>query len=540
MQLLYQVNCNLLFECLALLRYSSETENCMKHLKHFMIIKRKTKLFAIIALILSGLFFSLVVFTSIPLGIPDDWVWTRITKFPAFPLYELIAIILFFATAVFFAFKIDFQLGKLSHKLVCVFIIIVMSMMFDYYVLLSGRVGVSEHVFAVIDPYTSGYLMVAGEIKKPGKYFSDFDKILEKDAYDSNHIDVHPFGNIAFCYTVLEWCRNSPAPEWLVKKLLPDNVLADVREAGKNGAFHGVSRNDAIYVAGALIVLLFLAMNFLSRIMLAAALLVMTRGSSRNLGLNSILLSFSIPAVILFLGQHDVMMFFIGAVCTLLLTLTIKYEWKKFPVFSVLTGMMLAVGVIHTLAFSMFIVAAILTIFFSRRLSGRYVKIGALTGGGLSVVLLCMFHGIDIVTMCLLASRNNSRFFAESSRCWYWFPFNLFDFVVFISPFLAILPLMILPKLKMLKSLSFSHVQALALSCVSVMLFLLVSPFSRGEMGRLLLFFMPLYALSACLVLAYQKLSNKIYLLCVLNAAAGTALLLAMRLTLKLALVFYV
>ena len=505
-----------------------------------MIIKRKIKLFAISGLILSGLFFSLVVFTSIPLGIPGDWVWTRITKFPVFPLYELIALISFLAIAVFCAFKTDFQLDKLSHKLVYVFLIIVMSMMFDYYVLLSGRVGTSEHVFAVIDPYTSGYLMVAGEIKKPGKYFSDFDKVLDKDSYDSNHIDVHPFGNIAFCYAVLEWCRNSPTPEWLVKKLLPDNVLTDVREAGKNGAFHGVSRNDAVYVAGALIVLIFLAMNFLSRIMLAAALLIMTGGHSRNLGLNSVLLSFSIPAVILFLGQHDVMMFFIGAVCTLFLSLAVKREWKKFPVFSVLTGIMLAVGVIHTLAFSMFIAAAILTLFLSRRLSGRYVKIGALIGGGLSVVFLCMLYGIDIITMCLLASRNNSRFFAESSRCWYWFPFNFFDFIVFMSPFLAILPLMILPKFRMLKSLKFSHIQALALSCVSVMLFLLVSPFSRGEMGRLLLFFMPLYALSACLVLAYQKLSNRIYLLCMLNAIAGTTLLLAMRLTLKLALVFYV
>ena len=159
-----------------------------------MIIKRKIKLFAITGLILSGLFFLLIVFTSIPLGIPGDWVWTRITKFPVFPLYELIALISFFAIAVFCAFKTDFQLEKLSHKLVYVFLIIVMSMMFDYYVLLSGRVGASEHVFAVIDPYTSGYLMVAGEIKKPGKYFSDFDKVLEKDAYDSNHIDVHPFG----------------------------------------------------------------------------------------------------------------------------------------------------------------------------------------------------------------------------------------------------------------------------------------------------------------------------------------------------------
>ncbi|MCK4982194.1 MAG: hypothetical protein KAS17_04670 [Victivallaceae bacterium] len=53
-------------------------------------------------------------------------------------------------------------------------------------------------------------------------------------------------------------------------------------------------------------IVLFLAMNFISRIMLIAALLIMTGGSSRNLGLNTVLLGFSIPALILFLGQHDV------------------------------------------------------------------------------------------------------------------------------------------------------------------------------------------------------------------------------------------
>jgi hypothetical protein len=503
-----------------------------------MIIRGKIKLFTIIGLVLSVLFFALVAFTSIPLGIPDDWVWTRITEFPGFPVYELIAIVLFLAIAIFCAFKIDFQLSKLPNKLVYVFLIIVMSMMFDYYVLLSGRAGVSEHIFAVIDPYTSGYLMVAGEIKEPGKYFSDFDKVLEKDAYDSNHIDVHPFGNIAFCYAVLEWCRKSPIPSWLIEKLLPDNIMADVRAAGKNGVFHGVTQSDAVYTAAAVIVLIFLAMNFISRIMLVAALLIMTKGNFRNLGLNTVLLGFSIPALILFLGQHDVMMFFLGAICTLLLTLAIKCEWKKFPVFAVLTGVMLGIGVIHTLAFSMFIFAAVLTILCCRRLSGRYLKIGALIGGGLSVVALCILCGIDIIKICLLASRNNSRFFADSGRCWYWLPFNLLDFIIFLSPFLAILPLLLLPKFKMLKRFKFAPAQALALSCVVTIFILLVSPFSRGEMGRLLLFLMPIYSLSACLALAYQKLSNKIYFLCILNSIAAVALLLALRFALKLTMTF--
>jgi len=503
-----------------------------------MIIQRKIKLFTIIGLILSGLFFALIVFTSIPLGIPGDWVWTRITEFPGLPIYELIALVLFLAVAIFCAFKIDFRLSKLSHKLIFIFLIIVMSMMFDYYILLSGRVGVAEHIFAVIDPYTSGYLMVAGEIKDSGKYFTNFDKVLEKDSYDSNHIDVHPFGNIAFCYAVIQWCKNSPTPPWLIEKLLPDSIMADVRAAGKNEVFHGVTQNDTVYIAAAMIVLIFLAMNFVSRIMLIASLLIMTKGSSRNLGLNSLLLGFSIPAVILFLGQHDVMMFFIGSICTLLLALAIKYEWKKFPVYAVLTGIMLGVGVIHTLAFSMFIFAAILTIFYCRRLQHRFLKITALIGGGLSLVVLCVLCGIDIITICLLASRNNSRFFIESARCWYWFPFNFLDFMIFLSPFLAILPLLLLPKIKALKKQKFAPAQALALACIVTLFILLISPFSRGEMGRLLLFFMPLYSLSACLALAYQKLQNKIYLLCVLSVIAEVVLLIAMRLALKLTMTF--
>ena len=503
-----------------------------------MTASKKIKLSAIVSLILSGLFVLLVAFTSIPLGISGDWVWTRGAGYPVFPVYELIALVLFLAIAVFCALKIDLLLKKLSGKLIYILIIIFMSTLFDYYILLSGRAGISENIFAVIDPYTSGYLMVAGKVKEPGKYFSGFDEVLEKDAYGSNHVDVHPFGNIAFCYAVIEWCRNSTTPSWLVERFLPRDIMAEIREAGKNGVFHGVTQNDTVYMAAAVIVLLFLAMNFVSRLLLTAAFLIMTGGSSRNSGLNCLLLGFSIPAVILFLGHHDVMMFFIGSICALLLALTIKCEWKKFPVFAILTGVMLAVGVIHTLAFSMFIFAALLTILCCRRLDGRYVKIGALIGGGLSVIAVCMLYGIDIITICLLASRNNSRFFAGSGRCWFWFPFNLIDFLMFISPFIAILPLLVLPKLKALKNLRFHPVQTLALACAASLVILLASPFSRGEMGRLLLFFMPLYSLSACSSLAFQKLSNKIYFLCILSSIAGTMLLLAMRFTLKLTLTF--
>jgi len=503
-----------------------------------MIGQGRIKLFTITALALNILFFILIALTSIPLGISGDWVWTRITEFPDFPIYEFIVIILFLIISILCAFKIDFRLSKISNKLVYVFLIIIMSMVFDYYVLLSGRAGISEHIFAVIDPYTSGYLMVAGEIEEPDKYFSNFDKVLEKDAHDSNHIDVHPFGNIAFCYAVLEWSRKSPTPSWLIEKILPDKIMKNIRTAGKNGVFHDVTHDDTVYTAAAMIVLIFLAMNFISRIILVLALLIMTKGSSRNLGLISLLLGFTIPAVILFLGQHDVMMFFIGAVCTLLLSLTIRREWKFFPIFSVLTGIMLGVGVIYTLAFSMFIFAAILTIFCCRRLCGHYAKISALIAGGLLVVGICMLSGIDIITICLLTSRNNSRFFAESGRCWYWFPFNLLDFMIFLGPFLAILPLLLLPKLKILKSLKFAPAQALALSCTFTLFILLISPFSRGEMGRLLLFFMPIYALSACLALVYQKLSNEIYFLCILNSIAGVTLLLAMRFALKLTVTF--
>ena len=65
-----------------------------------MTASKKIKLSAIVSLILSGLFFLLVTFTSIPLGISGDWVWTRGAEYPVFPVYELIALVLFPALAL--------------------------------------------------------------------------------------------------------------------------------------------------------------------------------------------------------------------------------------------------------------------------------------------------------------------------------------------------------------------------------------------------------------------------------------------------------
>ena len=497
----------------------------------------KIKFLVISSLSVIFIFSLLAAFTSIPLGIPSEWTWCRVDKLDYFPLFELIAIGFFFAVSVFLVYNIDRKPVELSRKLLYILIIIVFASFYDYYIILSGRSGISEQIFSVIDPYTSGYLMLAGKINEPCDFFQKYDQFLEKDACSSNHLDVHPPGNVAFSYLVLESCRNSPLPAWVINQVLPSGVMKDVNYAAQAGVFKDVSFDEKLNQAAAFIVILFLLMNFISRILLVSALLVFSRGVTRNIGLNTLLLGFGIPGLILFLGHYDVMMFFIGASCSLLLALAVAKEYWKFPIFSMLTGIMLAIGVIHSLAFAALIFAFILTIFCCRRQDRKYYKILMLIIGGGIVVAICQVFDMNIINMCLLSSRNNSRFFAESGRSYFWLPFNLLDFFIFAGPLLVTLAFVFLPKLKEYKRFNWPSVQAVCFAAIFIMLLLLISPFSKGEMGRLMLFFMPFYALGAGLSLAHLKLNSRNYAMLVCTVGATGMMTIVLRLFLKLVLV---
>ena len=394
---------------------------------------RLNKIYLPLMLITAFLLCIVIYLTNIPLGITSDWSWGRHDKV-FFPVYELAAIAIFFIISVIIAFKAGRFARSASEAVVCILLVLGCGFFIDYYMLQAGKFGLNENIFGVLDKYTGGYMTEAANIKEPGQYFRNFHIKLSKDEDESNHVDVHPPGNIMLSYTVLQWCRNAGVPGKILQTVMPAAIFEELATARKDGVFHGVPDEDAVFTAGAFMVLLSLVCLTLARLLIIAAALSLCRQCG-NFGITALLAICAVQAPILFLGHYDVLMFFLGAVCCFLFALSENskrgYWWE------IAAGFALGCSVLFSLAFSALILFVFAGVGISRPFDRRnWYRVAAVAGGGLLVVILCYICGIHIIEICLYASRNNSRYFAEAGRSIFWAPFNILDYLIFGGVFI--------------------------------------------------------------------------------------------------------
>jgi hypothetical protein len=474
----------------------------------------------------------LVYATNVPLGITSDWVWGR-HKHIEFPLIEFASITIFFAIAVFIAFMVKCYARNSREIIICICLILGCGICLDYYMMQAGKLGINENIFGVLDKYTGGYMTSAANIKNPEKYFSEYHLRLERDEDKSNHMDVHPPGNVMLSYVVLQWCRNSTLPKRILHGVFPKAVFEDLETARKDGVFQDIPDEDAVYTAGAFILLLSVACLTLARVLILAAAVKLCQYRG-NYGLAALLAVVAIPSPILFMGHYDVLMFFLGAVCCFVFAMGERARhgyWWDF-----LTGLALGFSVFFSLAFG----AMILFVFLYCCLQGmtekrHWIRAVAIAGGGITVIILCYCCNIRIIEICLYAARNNARYFSEVGRSKYWAPMNLLDYLLFGGVFLFFMPLSEISRTNV-KKLFVHHNRKYILlaSYLGVLLFLLISPFSRGEMGRLLLFFKPCGLMLSTAALMRKKLDNTSWSMLIAVAALSLLLTLLTRITLKL------
>ena len=472
----------------------------------------------------------IIYFTNVPLGIVKDWTWGRhVTSI--FPVYELAAISIFFIISVVIAYKAGRYAKSVNEAIICILLILGCGAFIDYYILQSGKFGLNENIFGVLDKYTGGYMTEAANIKEPGQYFRSFHVKLSKDEDKSNHVDVHPPGNIMLSYAVLQWCRRSKVPDKILHAVLPGAIFEELDTARKDGVFNGVPDENAVFTAGAFMVLISLICLTLARLLIIAASLALCRQCG-NFGLTALLTATAVPAPILFLGHYDVLMFFLGAICCFLFSL--GENSKRGYWWDIATGIALGCAVLFSLAFSGMILFVIACVGISRPMDRRnWYRIAAVTGGGLAVVALCYLCGIHIIEICYYASRNNSRYFAESGRSMFWPPFNILDYLIFGGVFLFFMPLNEISRIKLKNPCRFK----IYIFYFSVLLLLFISPFSRGEMGRLLLFFMPAGLMLSLAAVARKKLDNASWWMFTSVAAISLLLTFLIRIILKLIMI---
>ncbi|MBT3376638.1 MAG: hypothetical protein HN742_07885 [Lentisphaerae bacterium] len=481
-----------------------------------------------------GLVALLVVCTSLHLGIPGEWGWRRYAQID-FPWIECTAIVLGFGFACFCAHIADAARGDRRIRGIALLGLLVALAWIDVHVLLAGKIGLTENIYAILDRHTTGYLSEAARIEDGGTYFRDFHNLRSKVNGAVHHLDVHPPGNVLFSHLILRACRRFPRATQALASRLSKDAHVGLSQAKTFRYFEDLLDDDAVYRAACLVVLLFLAGMTVTRICCMAAVSRLSRRDDR-LGLAG-LATLAAPAPILFLGHYDVLLFTLSSLWTLVLVvgLTATEERRRLAAMCV-AGLLAGVGVVITLGYGVLIaMTTVILLTHGVRHRRSWLALLAFYAGGGLIVLLCYGAGVRIIEICFACMRNNTEFYLDTSRSWRWILVNPIEFAVFFGiPWLLVLPSWY--RGSSIRSLFEVDGATLFRWAAGVFLvYLLIHPYCRGEIARLSLLFTPVLFVP-CIQTLVERVDDRKARICSI-AIVGTILvqIVVLRLSLKLA-----
>jgi len=488
-----------------------------------------------LAIIACQAILALLVFASDwPLGITGEWVWQRLDDAP-FPWIESLIIAVGFVLTLFFVWLCDWHFTASRLRWLLLAIILAFGTWVDFNLMQVGGMGAFESVFAVIDPHTGGYLLESYQIDDIRQYLQTYHRRLEKDADQSNHLDVHPPGNVLFARMARGISFPAAGQDFIFVPEMRELMLVSYAPAVQQ------LQLDARHLTAAEnVVICFWILSTAARVLIFLSVLLLLPRNLPNSGLVAALLAFALGGQILFLGHFDALMFFLGACCLINLVLLERFprQWK---IFCPMLGVLLAICVFFSLAFAVLIPGIMLFFFcrYPRRAAG--LRILALLSGGLLCVGVLEALQVRILQMVFYCARNNARFFLEANRDGFWPAANLLDLLLFEGAVFVFPIILALPGWRKLRPASqwrLGSRRAWLLSWALVILFLLFSSFSKGEMGRLLLFIFPFVACLGCILLAEVKLPPGAYCLWAILPFSSAVFIMLLRCQLKLIIFF--
>jgi len=482
---------------------------------------------------------ALILFTDIPLGVPDDWQWMRL-KHPHIPLVETSMAAGLFCFSLLLSLFVDCKLAKIKYKLKLFLslLIIMLTLPFNYYILHSGRAGILENVIAVTDHWSTGYLSQASKIKHFKMFLQNYNKILSIDADESNHTDVHPPGNTAFSFFMIQVAKFViPLPVYEWEKLHVKKVVNFSGSYSKEAII-----SDQLYVDAAfLIVFIFLASISASNFILFFAIRNLSNGMDAP-GLIA-LSFFAVPAPVLFLGLYDTLYYFLTSITCLLFSYFIKFSKKKSQkryCYTILTSMGIWLGFCTLFSIGFFVVLFMILIFLFVNLKLKTNKrliseISCLLVGFIFFIGLVYCVNIKLIDIYYFCSRNNSRFFEQNKRSLIWIIVNYLDYALFVG---GISISAIFYYLRQFTWKKKSYIIDFTLAYTITLIIVSATGFSRGEMGRLLLLFIPFNTVIAGYMLNTSNKPGIIYVLKLLTLFALLWQIIIIRSYLKIVLYF--
>ncbi len=473
----------------------------------------------------AALLLALIVgWSSLPLGLTGEWTWQRRDV----SLDAVLIPFLFELPVFLIAFGAAYYLAGRKNGERFGWLILLAGLHFAPAVWDAGFGGRGENVTGFLDTYTGGYLSEAAKIDNPGAFFAGYAHKMSLDAEPSNHLDVHPPGNVFFSYQLLQFCRKVPASADLAAWCLSAHDRAVIDELKQNKVFIDLPDDPHVYNAAILLLALSNLLLTAANVLIILSVLVLRKFRQNGIVYGILLAAFLPGAPVLFAGHFDVFMYFFGALGALFIALALQ---KQRLVYAVGAGLALAIATTCTLAFGALILLTGPALIWKKKFTALAVFGGT---GLLFVAALWLLFDVNMVECCLYASRNNAAFFRESGRSILaWWPYNTLDLVLFAGPLPVLLMLMQLrrPKLHMPSRRIFSMLT------IPILLLLLISPFSRGEMGRLLIAVMPLVMVTAIITLSSPGWRSCSKLLLGTAILTHIFLIFVIRVTLKLVII---
>lgn len=486
----------------------------------------------------------MVLSPAVSLGIAGEWIWPKrdagLNEIFFLFLYEVPV----FLALCGLAGWLERTGGKKNIKTLCLAIFLLFSVLhYSIVVWDSGPGRRGENIVAFLDTFTGAYLGEAARVEKPNEFFAGYAEKMSRREDPGNHLDVHPPGNVFFSWLVLEFARTSPAARSLETWLAPEDVRAQLNVLIQQHAGATLVGEPAALTAAVLLLGLSDLAVFGGMLAILAAFFLLAGKSCSSSGLlwGAVFCIYACGGPILFCGHFDTFMFFLGSLCCLSITATMTAERPRIRLtLALLTGVLLAVAMSCSLAFvAMILLAGAGFPLCGRRIrNGVYAASACIAGGLLFVGFVWLFARVNLFACCWYASRNNAAFFRESGRSLVaWWPYNLLDTALFCG--IPVLLLMGMGTRLLHRAAGRWHFRRMPrpLFCnlaAGIMLLVLISPFSRGEMGRLMLFFMPCCLLAALPVLNVLLRAGCSRLLLSVALLSNVFLVFVIRLTLKL------
>lgn len=409
--------------------------------------------------------------------------------------------------------------------------IIVLGIVFNYQVMLMGRVSIGENILSVANGRLTGYLTQASEVKDIREFMSEYHVVLKNARGMPEHIDVHPPGNTFYSYLfVLIVKKASPLVKATINAIVaPWEIIDSENLIVQTESYSGtknISLDDYNYTS-ILIVISFLLFIALSQVLLLISILILKR-SSRSLGICAFFL-WTIPAPILFLGSYDTLYYSFTCMTCLLLSLWIS---SKRMIYLFLLGIFCSFCMLFSIGFAPVIILLTLILIFDQK-AKMPDSIRSLTPfmlGGLFSIVVYYILDIHIIEILLQCITNNRRFVGGASRSIAWCVANYLDYILFIG----VLPIFFLCLFFKKSILSKFHrglfPEGLSTVYLFVLIFIMSSSFCRGESGRLILLLIPFNILIACYgIQCFSGLDRKKYLLSLFLIGVSIVQLVVLR-----------